>query len=77
MGWLDSLMPFLVGGSATGLVLGLVNAIAKVYLRLHADAVAAEQRRADDHRAAAEAWKAIAMEREKQRDILLGGRERP
>lgn len=74
---MGSLVPWLVGGGLTGLVLGLVNAIAKVYLRLHADAVEAERGRADDHKAAAETWRAIAMEREKQRDILLGGRGSP
>lgn len=46
-------------------------------MRLHTDAVAAERRRADDHKEAAKAWQAVAAEQRKQLDILLGRAKDP
>ena len=49
---MGQLVPWLVGGGLTGLVLGLSNLVARLFLRLHADAIASEQRRADEVTAA-------------------------
>lgn len=61
----QSVAPWLAQGGALGVV-------SWVFYRLHRDAIAAEQRRADDWRAAAEATQARADVREEQLGIMLG-----
>jgi hypothetical protein len=69
----DSLAPWLASGGGAG----IAGAIAWLVYRLHADAVAAERRRADDWRAAAVAAEARADVREGQIGILLGRAREP
>jgi len=61
----QSVAPWLAQGGALGVV-------AMVFYRLHRDAVAAEQRRADDWRKAWEAERERADVRDGQLGILLG-----
>ncbi len=70
----DSLAPWLASGGGAGIA-GFVSFL--IY-RLHADAVAAERRRADDWRTAAMADRARADVYQQQIGILLGRpQERP
>jgi hypothetical protein len=64
----DSLAPWLASGSGAG----IAGAIAWIVYKLHADAVAAERRRADDWRTAAMADRARADVYQQQIGILLG-----
>lgn len=64
----DTIAPWLGAGGATG----IVGMIVWGAMRLHTDAVAAERRRADDHKEAARTWQAVASEQRRQLDILLG-----
>jgi hypothetical protein len=57
--------PLLGAGGA----IGLLTLLARIFLTLHRDAIASE-------REAKETWKQVAAERQKQIDILLGGRVR-
>lgn len=64
----DTFGPWVGAGGVTS-VLALIVWGA---MRLHTDAVAAERRRADDHKEVAETWRAVATEQRRQLDILLG-----
>lgn len=85
---LDELVPAISGGGAAGLVFGLVHLAARMYLRLHADAVEAERRRADDVTAAERrrADEAVAradvldrriMVKDEQMAVVLGKAKEP
>ncbi len=64
----ETLAPWLASGGGAG----IAGAIAFLVYRLHADAVAAERRRADDWRTAAMADRARADVYQQQIAILLG-----
>lgn len=63
----ETLAPWLVGGGG----IGLITILARVFLRLHEDAVNAERRRADDAVARAEAAEKRADLREVQMATLF------